>query len=363
MSDENEEESDKHFEPTQRKLDEARRKGDVARSSDLSTAAAYGGFLLVAVFFGGSSLSQLGSLLSWIVGHTDLLAQSVFSGTASSSLGGVVQSIFVAVLPWFLVPALFVVGSIVTQRSLVVTPSKLVPKLSRISPVSNAIQKFGRRGLFEFSKSFLKLFVYAAILLYILQTRLNEIVQTIAVEPSQTLLLLFELFIAVMLAVFMIACILGAIDFMWQKQDHIRKNRMSHKDMRDELKESEGDPHIKQERRRRAIELSGNRMMQDVPTADVVIVNPTHYAVALKWSRNPGEAPVCVAKGRDAVAQRIRDLAEENSVLVHRDPPTARALYSTTEIGHEISHQHYRAVAVAIRFAEQMRRKRGSSRK
>lgn len=357
MADQPDEDSDKHFEPTQRKLDEARRKGDVARSTDLTTAAAYGGFLVAALVLGGSSLSYLAANLAWMLSHSDRLAQSVFSGTASSSLNGVVGSISVGVLPWFLLPALLALVSIIAQRNLTFTTSKLSLKLSRISPISNAGQKYGRRGLFEFAKSFLKLVIYATVLLYFLQSRLNEIARTIETDPSQTMLLLFELFMAIMTAVFVIACVLGVVDFMWQKQDHIRKNRMSHKDMRDELKETEGDPHLKQERRRRAIELSGNRMMEDVPTADVVIVNPTHYAVALKWSRKPGEAPVCVAKGRNAIAQRIRELAEENSVLVHRDPPTARALFSTTDIGQEISHQHYRAVAVAIRFAERMRRK------
>jgi flagellar biosynthetic protein FlhB len=123
------------------------------------------------------------------------------------------------------------------------------------------------------------------------------------------------------------------------------------------MKEAEGDPHLKQHRRMRAQELAMNQMMADVPGADVVIVNPTHYAVALAWDRGPGSAPVCVAKGRDQVAARIRETARQAGVPVHADPPTARALFATVEIGAQIAPEHYRPVAAAIRFAEAMRRK------
>ena len=132
---------------------------------------------------------------------------------------------------------------------------------------------------------------------------------------------------------------------------------MSFQEMRDEARESEGDPHLKQERRRRANDIASNRMLLDVPKADVVIVNPTHYAVALHWSRKKGEAPVCVAKGADEIAARIRELAAEHGVPLHRDPATARALFAMTEIGSEIAPEHYKAVAAAVRFAETMRRK------
>jgi flagellar biosynthetic protein FlhB len=132
---------------------------------------------------------------------------------------------------------------------------------------------------------------------------------------------------------------------------------MTLKELKDESKEAEGDPHLKQHRRMRAQELALNQMMGEVPNADVIIVNPTHYAVALKWSRMPGAAPECVAKGVDEVALRIREAATEAGVPIHSDPPTARALYATTDIGREIDPDHYEPVAAAIRFAEAMRQK------
>ncbi|HHC29844.1 MAG TPA: flagellar biosynthesis protein FlhB, partial [Rhodobacterales bacterium] len=117
------------------------------------------------------------------------------------------------------------------------------------------------------------------------------------------------------------------------------------------------DPQLKQQRRQKGYDIAMNRMLADVPDADVVVVNPTHYAVALKWSRSPGEAPACVAKGVDEVAARIREVAAESGVSIHSDPPTARAVFASVEIGEEIRPEQYQAIAAAIRFSENIRRK------
>ena len=154
----------------------------------------------------------------------------------------------------------------------------------------------------------------------------------------------------------LIAVTIAAVDIVWQRFSHSRRLRMSLQEMREEHRQSEGDPHVKGQRRSRAEAIATNRMLLDVPKADVVIVNPTHYAVALRWSRAKGSAPVCVAKGEDAVALRIREVAATAGVPVHVDPPTARALHATVEIGREIAPEHYRAVAAAVRFADRIRR-------
>ena len=155
----------------------------------------------------------------------------------------------------------------------------------------------------------------------------------------------------------LIAGAIAAIDYIWQRADHARKLRMTHQELKEEQKQAEGDPMLKAQRRRRAEEIATNRMMLDVPKADVIIVNPTHYAVALQWRRGVDAAPKVTAKGVDGVAFRIRETAERAGVPVHSDPPTARALEATTEIGAEIAPAHYQAVAAAIRFAEAMREK------
>jgi flagellar biosynthesis protein FlhB len=359
MAGKTDEDGEKHLEPTVRKLEEARRKGEIARSADLTTAASYGGLLLAAAMAGGASLSEIANRLTWFLAQADMVSLLVFTGSAPSSFNAMAFEIILYLAPWFLLPAGLALATVLAQRSFILTPSRISPKLSRISPLANAGQKFGRSGLFEFIKNLIKLLIYCAVLWFFLRARLDALMQTIWMSPQIAMLLLFELCLAFLLVVFVVALVIGFADFLWQKQDHLRKNRMSHKEMKDESKETEGNPEQKQERRRRAYEIATNRMMQDVPTADVIIVNPTHYAIALKWSRKPGEAPVCVAKGLDEIALRIRELAQENGVPIHNDPPVARALFSTTNIGDEIGSIHYRAVAAAIRFADRMPRKRG----
>ena len=150
---------------------------------------------------------------------------------------------------------------------------------------------------------------------------------------------------------------IGGLDYGWQRLSHTRRNRMSRQEVLDEHKSTEGDPHMKQQRRQRGMEIAMNQMLADVPKADVVIVNPTHYAVALAWDRAAGGAPVCVAKGVDEIAARIREAAARAGVPLHSDPPTARTLHASVEIGARIHPDHYRAVAAAIRFADTLRKK------
>ena len=155
----------------------------------------------------------------------------------------------------------------------------------------------------------------------------------------------------------MLSFVIGFIDYIWQYHTHMVKNRMSRKDLEDETKDSEGDPHIKGSRRQRAQEIAMNQMISDVPGSDVIVVNPTHYAVALKWGKAPGTAPICVAKGVDEIAAVIRETALKHSVPIHSDPPAARSIYAAVAIGSEVHEEHYRAVAAAINFAEKMRGK------
>ncbi len=349
--------TEKTHDPTQHKLDEARKKGDIARSADLTTAAAYGGFLLAGLAIGAQSIQQLSGNLMVLLDQSNTLADLVFKGGATTPVGGLMGAIALSLMAWVLIPAVMAMLSILAQRGFVVAPDKLIPKASRINPVANAKNKFGPSGLFEFAKSFVKLLLYSIVLGVFLTRRLSDVAGTIYGEPQIVGALMLQLLIEFMFVVLLIALAIGAVDFIWQKYDHLRKNRMSYQEIKDEHKQQEGDPHMKQQRRQRGMEIASDQMMKDVPDADVVIVNPTHYAVALKWSRLPGAAPICVAKGVDHVAHAIRDLAFEHGVPVRNDPPTARALYATTSIGDEIDPAHYRSVAAAIRFAETMRRR------
>lgn len=354
MSDQDED-TDKSFDPTPQKLLDARKKGEIAKSAELQTAAAYAGLTLALLAIGAQAITAFGGQMQSLLDQAAEFSDLMFGGSQSSVMGGILWSASWALTPIFLLPALAVLGAILAQRAFVVAPSKLQPKMSRISLLQNAKQKFGRNGFFEFGKSFVKLTIYSACLAVFLDARLPQMVAVIHSEPGVVVLLLAELCIAFLLIVVLIAAVLGAIDAVWQHQEHIRKNRMSRKEIMDETKNSEGDPHLKQERRARAQAIASQQMMADVPHADVIIVNPTHYAVALKWARTQGTAPVCVAKGVDEIALRIREVAMEAAVPIHSNPPTARALHATTKVGDEVAADHYQAVAAAIRFADDMR--------
>ncbi|SDX69453.1 flagellar biosynthetic protein FlhB [Ruegeria halocynthiae] len=349
--------SDKSFEATPQKLEKARKKGEIAKSNDLSVVAAYAGLLAALLVAGRYTADHLGTLLVVLIDQSDQIAVLLAVGPATSTVAGILQSALVPVAALFIVPAAAVLFSLIAQRALIFAPDKLKPRASRISIISNAKNKFGRGGLFEFAKSFVKLLIYGTCLALFLRANLSEILTTSAAPERSSIWLMMNLLTRFLFIVITIALAIGVIDYLWQHAEHLRKNRMSRKEIQDETKDSEGDPHVKQKRRQRAQDIATNQMMADVPKADVVIVNPTHYAVALKWSRATGSAPVCVAKGVDEVAATIRAAAGDAGVPIHSDPPTARALHATVEIGQEITEEQYRPVAAAIRFAEAMRKR------
>lgn len=356
MSDD-EDPADKSFDASPEKLREARKKGDVAKSNDLLTASAYFGLLIALLVTGTSSLDHVGTALMTLLDQPDELADLFFNGRAAAPAGGLFLAVVWGMAPIFALPAIGVVLALFAQQAWVFAPSKLEPKLSRISIISNAKNKFGRDGLFEFFKSFVKLLIFSLCLFLFIRAWLPTMIGVLQTNPRTTIALLAEICTAFLSVVVVVSGVIGGVDALWQHASHMRKNRMSRKEVTDEAKNSEGDPHLKQERRQRALTASQNQMMKDVPTADVIIVNPTHYAVALKWSRLPGEAPVCVAKGVDEIAATIRRVAAEAGVPIHSDPPTARALHASVDIGDQIRHEDYAPVAAAIRFAEDMRRR------
>lgn len=354
--------SDKEHEPSQKRLDDARTRGEIARSADLATACGYAGLLLAAASLGAQSLQSLGDMGAVLLDQADQFAPLLTRGGAAP-FAGMMTAMIWALVPFFVLPGVLVVAYLLASKTLIFTPDKLAPKLSRISPMATAKQKFGRSGLFEFGKSFVKLLVISTLLTKFLLQHADDVIGTLYLAPAISTALLMQLLIKFMLLVLIIALVTGGIDFFWQRAQHIRQNRMSRKDMIDESRDQDGDPHMKAQRRQRGYDIATNQMLADVARADVLIVNPTHYAVALKWNRAARRAPVCLAKGTDEIAARIRERAAEAGIPIHSDPPSARALHASVEIGHEIRPEHYRAVAASIRFAEAMRKRARKARK
>ena len=352
-----EDDQDKEHEATQQKLIEARKQGDVPRSVDLLTAAGIGGFLLSLYAMGAWVVQSAGSAGIVLLDHSDRLSRLVGSGGADGQIGGLLLALAGPPLALLGLPPLLVLTVLAATRGFVFAPDRLAPKLSRISPIAAARQKFGVDGLVEFAKSAVKLCLVSVILYLFLASRAEEIIATVYMEPNLSAEVLAKLIQEFLVVLLLLAVAMGGVDYLWQIHLFRQRNKMSRKEVMDEFKESEGDPHLKSARRQRAQEVATNRMLIDVGKADVVVVNPTHYAVALRWERTKGKAPVCVAKGVDEIALRIRERAAEHGVPIHSDPPTARAVFATVEIGQDIRIEHYRAIAAAVRFADAMRRK------
>jgi flagellar biosynthesis protein FlhB len=253
-----------------------------------------------------------------------------------------------------LVAALLSAG---VQRSLIFAPDKLEPKLSRISPFKAFGHKFGREGLFLFASNVAKLCVICLLVGILVARHAEDALLSLHLSAGQSTALLLQILFEFMVLALLTALAFGGAEYGWQWLQHRRRNRMSRQEMVDEHKESDGDPHMKFHRRNRGREIAMSQMLQDVAKADVIVVNPTHYAVALKWKRGDRNPPLCVAKGVDDIAARIREKAAEAGVPIHRDAPTARAIHASVEIGAPIRPEHFKAVAAAIRFAEAMRKK------
>jgi flagellar biosynthesis protein FlhB len=346
---------DKEHDPSEKKLADARRKGDIAKSTELLAAAAYTG-LLLAGLAGAQAVTKAATTGAILLDQAPEIAR-LAADSARTVVGGIVQSAIIPLIFQLFVPALMVVLALISQRAIVFAPDKLVPKLSRISPLATAKKKFGPEGLFEFTKNFAKLMIVALVLGWFLIGHVDSILATVTLDARQGLSHLITLLGQFLTIVIVLTATIGAGDLLWQRHSLMQRNRMSRKELMDEMKESEGDPHTKAQRRQRGQEIAMNQMLADVATANVIIVNPTHFAVALKWTKGARSAPVVVAKGVDEIAQRIRETAIEHGVPIHSDPPTARSLFATVDIGKPIERDHYRAVAAAIRFADAMRKR------
>ncbi len=350
-----EDDDSKPFEPSQRRLDKAREDGDVVRSEELHAALGTGAFLLALAVGGGWAVRRAGEAGMAFLARPDLLAQQGPAATGRLALwmGGLPLLLLLA-------PAAAVLAWLVASRGLVFAPSRLELRLSRLSIPRNFAQKFGRAGLVDFLRRSLKLIVVSVALGLYLRASSDLLFLAPGLDAGQVGLLLADRMMGFLGLAALIAAVFGGVDYLWQRMEFLRRHRMSRKEMTDELRDSEGDPHQKADRRRRAQEIANRKMLVDVPKADVILVNPTHYAVALRWERETGRAPVCVAKGADEMAARIRARAEEAGVPIRRDPPTARMLYAALDVGQEIRREHYAAVAAAIRFAETMRKRKGN---
>lgn len=347
-------------EPTGRKLEQAREKGDVPKTLDLPQLAVFAAVAGVLAFAGGLLSRQLLLSLTPFIENPDGMDLSPAGVTALGwELGGAMAPTLLLVAGAAIVAG--VLGHVL-QTGLMWSPSLLEFKPSKLSPIQGFQRLFGVDALIQFFKSLLKLAAVGAIGFFVLRPHWNELQQL----PSVDVIALMPMTLGILKTlVLMIGCFLAAItalDWLIQRQRFMVRQRMTREEVKEEFKQSEGDPHVKARQRNIRLQRSRQRMMAAVPKATVVIMNPTHYAVALSYEEGAAAAPTCVAKGLDAMALRIRAVAEEAGVPVVEDPPLARALYAAVEIDEQIPIAQYEAVAKVIGFVLAGRRKFSAAR-
>ena len=335
-------------EPTPRKLQQARERGEFVKTPDLPALASLAAVGAVLATTGGWISRSMVSGLTPFFAHPDAMALQGGDGQA------IMRQAIMAGAPALLLvlgaAALAGLAGNVLQTGLVFTPDKLVPDFSKLSPMQGFKRVFGLDGLMQFLKSMVKVSLTALLAWWVLQPHLNELENLATLEPIAMLTFSADVLRRLVFAVAAFLLVIAGADWFWQRQRFMQRMRMTKEELKEDYRQSEGDPHVKARQRNLRIQRAKRRMMQAVPGATVVVMNPTHYAVALKYDASETPAPLCVAKGLDSLALRIRAIAEEAGVPVIEDPPLARALYASVEIDDIIPPAHYEAVAKIIGF-------------
>ena len=350
-----EDQAQKTEEPTQKKLDDARKKGQVASSREVNTW-----FMLLAgtmmVMLAPMAMDDLGTILGRFLSQSHALP---VDGPAILHLGAATMVELAAVMaPVFAMTIIAAIASGFVQHGFLLSTDKLQPKLENISLLKGLKRMFSLKSIVEFIKGILKMAIVGAVAFALIEPEIERITSAIYMAPSDILHLLWTLALRMIAGVCAVVSLIAGIDFLYQRFEFHKSMRMSKQDIKDEMKQTEGDPIIKSRLRQLRIERSRKRMMAAVPEADVVITNPTHYAVALKYTSGEMAAPVVVAKGVDNLALRIREVAKDNDVPIVENPLLAQALHGGVEIDQAIPESYYRAVAEVIGYVWRLKGKR-----
>ncbi len=348
--------SEKTEDPTEHKLTEAHKKGDVAKSQEVTTWFMMLGAALMFGILAPVTSANLMEELKTVFANADQYdlqgagIQGLFRGLAGTVL-------ITALIPLISLAA-FAIAANLIQHKPVWSLDPVKPKFSKVSPLQGFKRLFSSEALVNFAKGLLKLSVVGAVMGVVMWSQRDRLDTMMSADLWLILSDFQVLAMQVIIATLAIVTVVAIGDYMYQKNRWWEKQKMTVREVRDEHKNMEGDPKIKQRIRQIRAEKSRKRMMAAVPKATVVVTNPTHFAVALKYEREMS-APVCVAKGADALAFRIRTLAGENDVPIVENPPLARALYASVEVDETVPTEHFRAVAQVIGYVMQLKQKAG----
>jgi flagellar biosynthetic protein FlhB len=338
---------EKTLDASAQRLQQARRDGDVAVSREGSVAGIYLAALLGTALVAEPVVREICGLLVPLLDQPDLDLIGSEHGLAIAGRAALL-AIMLAMAPFF---ALLIAGALapyIFQNAIAVSGKRIVPKLSHLSPRNGFRRMFSQRALVEFAKSLTKMIAVGIACWIVAKPLYTNSIRLVATDFSVLPEMLKNSVMAILLVTTLVATAIAGIDVPYQHWAYHRRVRMSFQEMRDEMRSNEGDPHVRMRQRRVRRERLMNRMMLDVPVATVIIVNPTHFAVALRYERGKDPAPIVVAKGVDLIAQKIREIAFENHVAIIENPQLARALYKVVEIGDAIPQEYFELAAKII---------------
>ncbi len=345
--------AEKTEDPSLKRLEEALKRGDVVKSQEVNTWFVIAGATLVLMAFSGGMGDGLTTTMRGLLANAhDIRVDGPALPGLFHKIGG---ELIAAVAIPFLLLMLAALGGNLIQHQLVWSFEALSPKLSKISPIAGLKRLFSQQALANFAKGLFKLVVVGSVLTALMWPERGRLEALVRSDPTALLPLAQSLALKLLGAVVAMLAVVAAADYLFQYRQWYQRQKMSLRELKEEYRQNEGDPAIKGKIRQMRQTRQRRRMIQAVPKAAVVITNPTHYAIALEYERGM-EAPVCVAKGVDTLALKIREVAGEHSIPIVENPPLARALHATVEVDQAIPPEHYKAVAEVIGFVMKLRR-------
>lgn len=333
---------------TPKRLEDARSQGDVPKSHELAQVFALTGSFAAVALGGGWMARNLAETLVPFIAHPDTMQLEGAAGVAVANQ--VMMAAFPALLAVLGTTMLAGITGNVIQSGFLFTTSKIQPDLSKLSPIEGFKRLFGIDGFMQFLRAALKVILTGLVAWWVLAPHASELPGLVSWSPVALLGYACGLLRDLMMSVLFLLAAGAGLDYLWQRQRFMTRMKMTKEELKEDYRQSEGDPHIKARQKQIRMDRARRRMIQAVPKATVVVMNPTHYAVALRYEQGETPAPECVAKGIDEVALRIREVAEAHGVPIIEDAPLARALYSVVEVDQIIPPQHYEAVAKIIGF-------------
>lgn len=356
MADDTEDKSSKTEDPTERKLNKLREQGNVPRSREVNNFFMLIGMLLALVLTLPFNMKELLNFYGGILSAAGTTRADTLPGTGAAMLLAAKETLLglLPTLVLFVVLVLF--AGVVQTGGPLFSFEPIKPKLAKISLVKGVGRLFSIKSFAEFLKSLLKMLVVGSVMVWVVFAHRNALYVLADKTVLGTVVAVQQILIRLVAGVLVVAALFALLDFLFQKAQYTKEQRMSRKELKDEMKESEGDPFIKNRQRQIRLERARQRMMQEVPKADVVITNPTHFAIALQYKPDEGmRAPKVVAKGADHLAMKIREVAAQHGVPLYEDPPLARQMYAEAEIDSFIPIELYEAVAKVVAYIFSLR--------